>query len=449
MGHARSGAPHERAPNSVPSPSSKALMFAPSSANAVSADVATPPIKPIDKAAAALEVTPNSAPVMGFEAPTDHKFATPWQLQHQQMARAAWRYFEQQYQPATGLINSVAGYTKTTLWDVASAIAGTVAAKQIGLLSLPQMEARLRPLLATLASWPLYREWLPNRSYHTDSGLPVVRRHEVGANGSGWSVLDIARTLGWLVIVARRYPQLQPQVEAIRHYWRTDLLVAKGQLQGARWERNGERRYQEGRLGYEQYAAVALALWGQAAPVALKPHRDERHWLAGVALLKDNRPRPFFTSDPYYLAQLEFGVAAAPMQAEIHAIWQAHQRHYQQHQRLYCYGEDAIAWPPWFVYNNVHYHGTAWHSTDHQGRATTEQQDLSAKCAVAWAVLSHGSYSKALWQVLEKLYGQHGWYSGIMRDGRINRSQNLNTNGIILTALAYLHGGKRSLLPTP
>ena len=41
------------------------------------------------------------------------------------LARTAWKYFENNYQPATGFVNAVDNYPSSTMWDLASAFAGS------------------------------------------------------------------------------------------------------------------------------------------------------------------------------------------------------------------------------------------------------------------------------------------------------------------------------------
>jgi hypothetical protein len=45
-----------------------------------------------------------------------------------EMAKIAWRYFQNNYQPETGLVNAVDGYPSTTMWDTASYLAALVTA---------------------------------------------------------------------------------------------------------------------------------------------------------------------------------------------------------------------------------------------------------------------------------------------------------------------------------
>ncbi|WP_028117732.1 DUF3131 domain-containing protein [Ferrimonas senticii] len=390
-------------------------------------------------------VAPPEMQMLSLQAHVVPMFDALTPLQRQ-MASRAWGYFQREYQTATGLVNSVAGYRETTLWDVASVIAGTVAAYELGLIDNAEFDLRMRRLLTTLAQMPLYDGKLPNRSYHTDSAKPVVQASNRQRNGSGWSALDIARALGWLAILQRRQPQLQTPVAAVIAAWQLPLLVNQGELQGARFSRGHERRYQEGRLGYEQYAAMALALWELPVAKALARQSQQRARVAATLLPFDRRPRPFLTSDPYYLAKLEFGALPPAMEQDYQHLRQAHANRYRQQAQLSCVGEDAIAWPPWFLYNNLHYQGEPWQSTDYLGKPTSRSQRLSSKCAVALAVLADDPLGRALWQQAQQLHHSDGWDSGIMVDDAVNRSRNLNTNAVILTALLYVHNGNQGLL---
>ncbi|WP_028111403.1 DUF3131 domain-containing protein [Ferrimonas kyonanensis] len=361
---------------------------------------------------------------------------------HRQMAQSAWRYFSSQYQADTGMINSVYGYKETTLWDVGSALAGTVAAAELGLITPSQFQQRLSTLLTTLATMPLYDDLLPARSYRTDSGQPA---HDSDRHGNGWSVLDIARTLTWLAIIDRRHPQFRSQITAITQRWQLSHLVHQGELIGARYHQGRERRYQEGRYGYEQYAAAGLAQWQLETHTAFDYSRLPTGQLMGIRLPLDRRNLPFLTSDPFYLAQLELG----QLRQEGQQILEIHRRQWQQQQRLWCFGEDASNHPPWFLYNNLSFADQPWHSTDYRGQATDTVQVLSAKCALSWAVLSDDDFGTELWHQARALYRPTGWLTGRYQDGTVNSSSNLNTHAVVLTALLYIHNGNRALLLPP
>ena len=79
-------------------------------------------------------------------------------------ARIAWRYFERNTQPSTGLVSSVEGYPSTTAWDLGSSIFATLAARELGLLDDAGLERRLRLVLRTLEALPLFEGALPNKA---------------------------------------------------------------------------------------------------------------------------------------------------------------------------------------------------------------------------------------------------------------------------------------------
>lgn len=365
---------------------------------------------------------------------------------HRNMAIAAWEYFDSQYQPQTGLINSVKGYKETTLWDVASAIGGTVAGYELALIEQDEFKQRIGTLLDTLGSMPLYNHHLPARNYHTDTGLPVTNKINRLKNGSGWSALDIARTLGWLAILEKRHPQFQPQIAKISQHWQLKSLINDGDITGARYNGVRERRYQEGRYGYEQYAAAALSLWQLESPNARDTSDMNTTELQQLMVTVDNRNVPFLTSDPFYLALIELGPAAEFLAQDSATIYELHRRRWQQENQIWCFGEDASQHPPWFLYNNLWYQGKAWHSTDYRGQTSKHTQTLSAKCALSWAVLSQDEFGEELWFQARQLFRKEGWFTGRFDDRSVNASHNLNTHAVILTALLYIHNGNQPLI---
>ena len=135
------------------------------------------------------------------------------------MARQAWQYFQQNWNNETGLVNSVDKFASVTMWDQAAAIAALVSAKELGILSKADFEAKMSRMLKTLATIPLYKDELPNKVYNSKTLVPVGygqldKREEIG-----WSALDLGRLAMWLKIVGAKYPQLKSQTEAVwKHF---------------------------------------------------------------------------------------------------------------------------------------------------------------------------------------------------------------------------------------
>lgn len=117
-------------------------------------------------------------------------------------------------------------------------------------------------MLKTLASMPLYKGELPNKVYNSKTLIPVNygqldKREEIG-----WSALDLGRLAIWLNIVGTKYPKMRSQTEAVWKHWQIKRLVKNGQMYGTSVIAGEEQYTQEGRLGYENYRAYGLKLWG-------------------------------------------------------------------------------------------------------------------------------------------------------------------------------------------
>jgi uncharacterized protein DUF3131 len=117
-----------------------------------------------------------------------------------QAARAAWRYFAENTQPATGLVSSVAGYPGTTAWDTGSAILAVLAAGELEIIDDAEVEARLGRMLATLERLPLFEDALPNKAYDSSSAVMTDYANHPAPSGIGYSAVDIGRLAAALVL---------------------------------------------------------------------------------------------------------------------------------------------------------------------------------------------------------------------------------------------------------
>lgn len=195
-------------------------------------------------------------------------------------AKTAWRYFQNFTQETTGLANSVGNYPSTTLWDTASYVAGIVAAYELCLIEKPELDKRLTQLLTTFKGLELFRKEMPNKVYHTKTGAKVDYTNKPGE--IGFSALDIGRFLVWMRIVKNRYPHLGNTVDSVLLKWDfSNTIDEEGLMYGAYVDKEtGETVYaQEGRLGYEEYAAKGFALWGFKPRLA---HRAEPFLTAAI-----------------------------------------------------------------------------------------------------------------------------------------------------------------------
>lgn len=374
-------------------------------------------------------------------------------LTAEQMAwgKIAWRYFERNYSPTTGLVSSVDGHTTTTMWDTASYLLGMISARRLGILEEAEFDHRLSQALSTLARMPLFQDRLPNKAYHTETLAMVDSGNQPSGHGTGWSAVDIGRVLVPLYIIAWNYPQHLAEVRAIIGRWDLAQLLKGSQLCGAVMNDRGEVTcFEEGRIGYEEYAAKSLALMGYGTVRAFDYANGLRFVeVYGIEVPTDNREsarhqaRDSVVSEPYILDGIEFGWD--PISREFaYRVYKAQEKRFQATKILTAVSEDYIDEAPGFVYNTVVSFGKPWNAVTETGEDASAFRSLSTKTAIGWYVLYDSDYTQKLADRAKTLFDpDRGWYSGWYEvKDRPNKAITASTNGIILESLHYLRFGK-------
>ena len=100
-------------------------------------------------------------------------------------ARIAWAFVERNYQPSTGLARAHDTYQYVTLWDIASTLAATYSAHEIGLVSDPVYNQRMQRALATLSTMDLFDGAAFNKSYDSKTGRMIDRNQRISSKGYG------------------------------------------------------------------------------------------------------------------------------------------------------------------------------------------------------------------------------------------------------------------------
>ncbi len=373
--------------------------------------------------------------------------SAPLSAAEREMARAAWSYLEANTDERTGLASSVQGYPSTTMWGVGSQLMAVLAAEDLGLVSRAGARRRLERALSALARFPLCERALPNKAYHARTLEMVDYDNRPRPDGIGWSALDIGRLFVPLTVILRREPGLTPLVERVVARWDLAALGDGAALRGATRRADGRlETYQEGRLGYEQYAARALLPWGVDVGTAL----DYRAHTRLVALddrlvpADDRQPRDHggthaaVLSEPWVLEGLERGLDATTG-ALARAVLAAQARRAAATGRVTAVSEDALDRPPGFAYSAVLNGGAAWTAFWPDGTPAPADLTFSTKAAVGWAALFEGSYPDRLRSAAQGLVvPATGVYAGRYdATGEVNRVLSLDTNAVVLEALAY------------
>jgi len=374
-----------------------------------------------------------------------------WTSAHRAIAETAWNYFEVNRQSTTGLFNSVHNYPYTTLWDVGSGLAAMVSAHQIGILAGDRFNRWMGQALDTIADLPTYRGELPNREYSTKTGRMIDLRSRASNEGSGWSALDIGRMMTWLRITYDLYPEHRDTIDRAISGWDFTRLSAKGDMQGTFYDGEQEKLRQEGRLGYEQYAAAGYREWGVVLPNALDYDTLQPVTLLGVELAHDPRNRAYLTSEPFIMAAMEYG-EIDPYYTELtEAMFDLQRTRYEALGILTAVSEDSIDRKPWFLYNSVFFDGKPWQCVRPSGTEFPELRTISTKAAIAWDAVFGGPYGAKLSEATTPTrHGSFGYYAGLWESGGINKSLNINTNAVILESMLYrFRGGKPFIASRP
>ncbi|WP_136683647.1 DUF3131 domain-containing protein [Falsirhodobacter xinxiangensis] len=374
------------------------------------------------------------------------------------MAETAWSYFVLRFQEETGLVNAVGSYPSTTMWDTGSYVSALVSAYELGIIDKREFDRRANLLISTLRNLSLFRGELPNKVYNTETGAKVNYANQPGE--VGFSVLDIGRLLVWLKIMKERYPYLANSIDNIPMRWNyCNLANDDGRLFGSLVSGNGETRYvQEGRLGYEEYAAKGFALWGFDPHAALEAGPYTYTTIYDIEVPVDARDPRIFNNQNYVLTEgylldgLELGwdlpndkdsgpgLASHGWRAEFaNRIYLVQQRRFERTGILTARSEHQVEGAPYFVYDTIFADGYPWNTLDPSDVYQPDRAAIAAKAAVGMWALWETPYTDLLFESVADLSEEEGgFYEGVYENGNgFIPLHTANNNGIILAALLY------------
>jgi hypothetical protein len=368
-------------------------------------------------------------------------------------ARIAWAFVDRNYQPATGLARAHDTYQYVTLWDIASGLAATYSAHELGLVSDPIYNQRMQRALNTLSQADLFENAAFNRSYDSKTGRMIDRKQSLSSRGFGWSVTDLGRLLTWLKIISVNQPQFATQAANIVKRLDMSRLIKNGYLQSEDLSPStgALHPFQEGRIGYEQYAAAGFALWGYRAENALDASLNALPVsVLGVSIVADKRGDERLTGEPYIMMGMETGWYSPELRQQAWRILAAQEARYKSTGILTMVSEDALPDPPYyFYYYDVYRQGRSFVVDGPTGGPFVESPRwISSKAAFAWHALLPSPYTLAVLQAVQSagLPGR-GWGAGVY-EGSLQPTgdASLNTAALILEAALYNLRGRPFLV---
>lgn len=371
-----------------------------------------------------------------------------------QAAAVAWRYFSNNISAETGLVASVDGYPSTTMWETGALIDAVVAAERLGLITADEAGARLARTLDSLSRLPLTSAGLPNKAYDIRSLQMVTYKNEPTETGIGWSALDIGRLLAALDVAERAHPDLAGKVQRLLAGWNTAELLSGGELIGGNIKNGALDMHQEGRIGYEQYAAKAMLAQALDATAAMDltgqlAVRDVSGLpVPGDTRLNRNMVPSLTTSEPYLLDGLEFGFDTRS-QLFASQVYRAQERRFDETGILTAVSEGHIDAAPYFAYGTVWGGGQPWAVLTSDGQRLDSKRTVSTKAAFGWDALFDTAYTgRLVGSVADLAVPDRGWMEGRYElDGTPNTSITANTNATVLAAIAFRKAGPLMQVP--
>ncbi|PWQ98374.1 DUF3131 domain-containing protein [Leucothrix arctica] len=364
-------------------------------------------------------------------------------------ARIAWKYFENNYQPKTGLVNSVNNFTSTTMWDTGSALAATIAAHDFGFIDQKQFDDRIVAMIKMLSEMKLFNNEAPNKVYSTTTGEMVDYRNKPSEDGIGVSTLDLARLVSWMNTLSCKHPKYTNQSNRVLSRWKYDRLINNGQMYGLARDAVTKkiRVLQEGRLGYEQYAGKVFKETGFDQSVAATYNNKYRSGMEiyDVPIAFDSRdPRVlgaynYVVTESYGLDVMEHGYNEENTSLTKN-IYDVQKERWKRTGVVSAISEDNVDRKPYFVYNTIFTAGLPWNTTTDRGVQYNELKSVSTKAAWTMAMLfPDDPYSTVLKEQVESAHDpKKGWYSGVYENGKgYNKAMSANTNGIVMSTLLY------------
>lgn len=381
---------------------------------------------------------------------------TPLTTEEQDYAQVAWQYFDNNRQLETGLVNAADGYPSGTLWDQGNYLTALNAALWLDIIDQSEFDQQLTAFLAGLEDLPLFEDTLPHKVYNSATGEVVDYENKPTERGLGWSALDIGRMLTALHITRTCHPQYEALVENAIAHWDLADSVKDGQLFGATVLPNGKTQLvQEGRLGYEEYAARGYELWGYNLPEALKLEPMITVELEKTEIPADSRDfettnaNNYVVSESYILEGIEFGLDD-DLETSAKQLLEAQEQRFERTGELTAVSEDNIDQAPHFLYNTAYANGEPWAVITSENKPYPQLRTLSTKAAFGWRYLfPKDDYAQQVFETAKTLQDPagRGFYAGQYElSDRPNKILTGNTNGLILEILYYKARDNQPLL---
>ncbi|MFT6299694.1 MAG: hypothetical protein ACJAWC_003067 [Yoonia sp.] len=360
-------------------------------------------------------------------------------------AELAWRYFRNLTNPETGLLASTAFlargkttlYNYATMWDVGSQIFGMIAAVELDLMELTELNSWAERLIASLPTVVLQGLRLPSSIFHAGNNE---------APDQSFTTCDAGRLLSALHRLRTFSPALKDIIESKVDSWDLQSTIHDGRMQDLTVNRTIDR-FISHCTGYSARAYGAFGVTADSPYAELDGHHDAD---AMIKLLYSASTIGSIGAEPLLLEGVEVGFSQTS-QYLADMLFAAQIEDNRETGTMRCVSECPLDQAPWFTYQGYSINNFAkpWNV---QVRSYDERyaspeflksiEVVSVKAAFLWATTHPHSYSSELVNYVRaraRIEG-FGFSPGIYQETGLAMADysDLNTNGIILEAAAAI-----------
>jgi Protein of unknown function (DUF3131) len=367
-------------------------------------------------------------------------------------ARQAWTFFERFSIPSTGLCADTAEvqdgdewlHRELTMWDIGSLIAGVMAAHELGLIQNSEFIARAEKLVRALPVARIGGRRLPSDVISSDTGASLSNDFNACDTGRLLSVLrELDAHPLTLGIAAKKTDQ-----------WELESVVVGGHVhsvvRGVLVDRFRSHCAHYTSRAFRDRGVDALSPY-DVQEVASKTDRE-------MLLLHSLGDLGALGAEPLLFEALEMGMSE-PSNLLASVLFSAQRHAFERTKTLYCVSEAPLNRAPWFSYQglNVTSAEERWMVTavsdDPQFDTPEFRREtalVNTKAAYLWAAHKPGPYSTLLARHVRARarLDDMGFSPGVfMATGEgMPGYADVNTNGIVLEAIAFIMRGRKPRL---
>lgn len=356
-------------------------------------------------------------------------------------AALAWSYFDRYIYSDTGLapgtVSAVPGgrlNSEVTLWDVGSQINAIIAAADLRIVSVPRATDMLLKAVAALPTEQLSGRTLPPSNFSAQTLRTTV---------TGFDSCDTGRFgIALARAVERGLLSRDAVLETIK-----DWELAEAIREGKHFTHRGRRWQDTSQSHCTDYIVPGFQFFGQEVR-PLQTHALPAP-ASEIATLYRTASLGSIATEPYALQAIESGMDA-PTKLILDALFDAQLGWFEDTGTLRCVSETPIDRSPWFLYSGLRLDAEgpdAWvvgalaNTADNLSDASAI---VGSKAAYLWKAAYPHPYNDRLVALVRehaKIPG-HGFSVGVHSETlqAVPNYTDINTNGIILTAIAHILG---------